>query len=201
MSHGNPKTPSPLVLAAAALDDELRAYDALAEEGRHTPLNTEKGLERVLRVVRESTARNDSIQEKLRGLVAEIEEARLRQVGSLEALLEAARAVQARTEQREGLRQRFATLGESAAQVNTLANEVSAKREGGASDDEVLEGIGRMQNHMAGVVSEAEGLAALAAEQDWPDLARQADAVRQQVHAVKNKLALAQRAVASRASS
>jgi hypothetical protein len=199
MSHGNPKTPSPLVLAAAALDDELRAYDALAEEGRHTPLNTEKGLERVLRVVRESTARNDSIQEKLRGLVAEIEEARLRQVGSLEALLEAARAVQARTEQREGLRQRFATLGESA--VNTLANEVSAKREGGASDDEVLEGIGRMQNHMAGVVSEAEGLAALAAEQDWPDLARQADAVRQQVHAVKNKLALAQRAVASRASS
>ncbi len=201
MPQGNTKIPSPLVAAAAALDDELRAYDDLAEEARRAPLNTEKGLERGLRAVRESTARNDSIQEKLRALVAQIEEARLRQVQSLETLLEAARAVQARSEQHEVLTQRFAALGAAASQVNALASEVSAKRAEGGSDTEVLEGIGRMQKHMADVLAEAEAVSALATEQGWSDLSRQADAVRQQVLAVKNKLAIAHRAVAERASS
>jgi hypothetical protein len=201
MPQGNSKAASPLVAAAAALDEELRAYDDLAEEAHHAPLTTEKGLERGLRAVRESTARNDSIQEKLRALVSQIEEARLRQVKSLETLLGAARAVQARSEQHAVLTQRFAALGVSAGQVNALANELSAKRVDGASDTEVLEGIGRMQKHMADVLAEAEALSALATEQEWSDLSRQADAVRQQVLAVKNKLALAQRAVAERASS
>ena len=44
-------------------------------------------------------------------------------------------------------------------------------------------------------------VSALANEQGWADLSRQADAVRQQVLAVKSKLALAHRAVAERAAS
>jgi hypothetical protein len=189
------------VVAAAELDEELRAYDDLAQEVRRTPLNSEKGLERALRVVRESTARNDAVQEKLRALVAQIEQARVRQVDSLQALLEGARSVQSRTEEHDAFAQRFAALGASASEVNVLAGEVSSKRNEGASDDVILEGIGRMQKLMTEVVAEAEALSVESAEKDWPDLARQADAIRQQVLAVKNKLSLAQRAVATRASS
>ena len=99
------------------------------------------------------------------------------------------------------LLRRFEALGEGARSVNALAGEVSDKRSSGASEAEVLEGIGRIQVHMASVVAEAEAISALAATQDWPDVARQADAVRQQVLAAKNKLTVAQRAAAKRAPS
>jgi uncharacterized coiled-coil DUF342 family protein len=190
------KKESSLVLAAAALDEELRRYDSLAEEAKHSSIDSKKSLERAVKIVQESTARNETVQDTLRGLVTEIEAARVRQVESLNTLLDAARRVQARSEQYEALLQRFAALGESARHVNTLAAEIA-----GGSEAEVLEALGRIEMQMATVVAEADTLAALAKEQDWVDLERQADAVRQQVLAAKNKLSTARRSVASRAPS
>ncbi len=201
MPKSLPSHASPLVVAAAALDDELRHYDALAKEASASPVNSGKALERAKQLVEESASRSEAIQERLRALVAQIEEARLRQVDSLKMLLEAARLVQARTKQYDALLGRFKALGEGAHSVNALASEVSLKRSAGASEAEILEGIGQIQVHMASVVAEAEAISALAASQDWPDVARQADAVRQQVLAAKNKLTVVQRAAAKRAPS
>ena len=201
MAKNPTKKESPLVLAAAALDEELRRYDSLAEEAKRSPINSGKTLERAVRVVQESTARNETVHEKLRGLVTQIEEARTRQVESLNTLLAAAQRAQARSEQYEALLGRFAALGESARQVNTLAGEAEAKRQAGASETEVLQGLDDVQTQMASVVAEAEALVVLATDQDWTDLERQADAVRQQVLAAKNKLIAARRAIATRAPS
>jgi hypothetical protein len=201
VAKNQPRKESPLVLAAAALDEELRRYDALAEEARRSQINSAKTLERAVRVVQESTSRNETVQEKLRGLVTQIEEARVRQVDSLNALLEAAQKAQARSQQYDDLLQRFAALGESARQVNELAADTETKRNAGASETEVLASLEKLQMQMATVVAEAEALAALATEQEWVDLERQADAVRQQVLAAKNKLTAARRAVATRAPS
>jgi hypothetical protein len=195
------KNVPPLVAAAAALDDELRAYDELAAEAHRIKFDSEKSLHRGLRIVQDSQERNDVIQEKLRALVAEIEQARGRQVESLNKLLEAAQTVQARVQEHEALMARFAALGESAQRVDALTLELSAKRTAGASESDLLQGLGEIQVQMATVVGEAEALAQRATEQDWPELARQADAVRQQVLAAKNKLALAHKAVATRAPS
>jgi hypothetical protein len=192
---------SSLVLAAAALDEELRRYDALADEARRSSINSARSLERAVRIVQESTGRNETVQEKLRGLVAEIEASRVRQVESLHALLEAAKHAQARSEQYDALMQRFAALGESARHVNTVAAEADAKRAGGAPETEVLEGLGAIEAQMTAVVAEAEALAVAAESQDWADLKRQADAARQQLLAVKNKLTAARRTVAMRAPS
>jgi hypothetical protein len=195
------KKESPLVLAAAALDEELRHYDSLAEEAKRSHINSAKTLQRAVRVVQESTARNETVQGKLRGLVTQIEEARVRQVESLNTLLEAAQRAQARSEQYHGLLDRFAALGESARHVNTLAGEADAKRQEGGPAADLLEGLGSIETQMAGVVAEAESLATLASDQDWTDLKGQADAVRQQVLAAKNQLAAARRVVATRAPS
>jgi len=54
-----------------------------------------------MRIVQESQERNDVIQEKLRALVAQMEQTRGRQVESLNALLEAAKTLQARAEEHE----------------------------------------------------------------------------------------------------
>lgn len=201
MAGSHVKTMPALVAAAAALDDELRAYDELAREARKIKFDSEKSLQRALRIVQESQGRNDAIQEKLRALVAQIEEARRRQVESLNTLLEAAKTVQARAQEHDSLMARFAELGESAQRINALTLELAAKRSAGASESEILQGLGELQLHMATVVGEAEALAQRATEQDWPELARQADAVRQQVLAAKNKLALAHKTVATRAPS
>jgi hypothetical protein len=200
-----PKNPankeSPLVVAAAALDEELRRYDSLADEAKRSHIDSAKTLERAVRIIQESTGRNETVQDKLRGLVAEIEAARIRQVESLNTLLEAAQRTQARSEQYDALLKRFAALGESARQVNALAVEVDTQRRADAGETELVERLGTMETQMAGVVAEANALAALASEQDWSDLARQADAVRQQVLAAKNKISAARRAAVARAPS
>lgn len=195
------KKESPLVLAAAELDEELRRYDALAEEAKRSHINSGKTLERAVRVVQESTAHNESVHEKLRGLVTQIEEARKRQVESLNVLLEAAQRAQARSQQYEALLERFSALGESARHVNTLAVEADAKRQAGAAEPAFLQGLDDVQTQMAAVVAEAEALVVLATEQEWTDLERQADSVRQQVLAAKNKLIAARRAIAGRSPS
>jgi hypothetical protein len=55
----------------------------------------------------------------------------------------------------------------------------------------VRESLGAIEVAMAGVVAEAEALTALAGEQGWDDLKAKADGVRQQVLALKNKMATA----------
>jgi hypothetical protein len=185
------KNESPLVRAAAALDEELRRYDALAEEASQVQISSGKTLERAAKIVQESTSRNDTLQEKLRELVAQIEAARLRQVDSLGVLLESARRTQSRSEQYDAILQRFGALGESARSLSAQAAEAGAKGSEGSAEAEARASLAAMEVSMAGVVAEAEALTALAADQGWDDLKSQADGVRQQVLALKGKLTAA----------
>jgi hypothetical protein len=200
MASGARKGESPRVEAAAAVDEELRAYDALAEEARHLAIDGEKGLRRATAIVQDSAARQDRIQERLKALVGEIESARTRQVESLTALLEAARTLEVRARQHDEILQRFAALGESAKRCNELASSLSQRRAAGLSDTELLGGLVEIQTSMAAVAGEAEALCTRAQTDRWPEIARQVDSVRQQVLAAKNKLALAHRTMAGKPS-
>ncbi len=196
-----PRKISPLLAAATALEDELYSYDALAREADGATLNTEKGLARGIAMVQELPQRSERIQTRLRELVAEIETAQTRQIESSTVLLEAAKKVQARATQHNALLQRFAALGESARHANDLAAALTARRTEGANEQELLAGLKEIQITMASTAAEAEALMVMAKEQDWPELARRADGLRQQVLAAKNKVSLAHGAVASRAPS
>jgi hypothetical protein len=189
VAKSSAKNESPLV--RAALDEELRRYDALAGEAKQVQISSGKTLERAAKIVQESTSRNDTLQEKLRELVAQIEAARGRQVESLGVLLEAAKRTQARSEQYDAMLKRFSALGESARGVSEQAAEANAKRGEGAAEAEARANLAAMEVSMAGVVAEAEALTALAADEGWDDLKSQADGVRQQVLALKAKLTAA----------
>jgi hypothetical protein len=192
---------SPLVLAAAAVDEELCEYDELAREAKRVELDGEKALTRAARVLEEATNRQPRIQEKLQALVAEIQAAQSRQQKSLDTLVEASRGLASRAAEFEALMNRFVALGESARGVNQLTVELSARRKDGAADGEMLEGLRSLEERMDAVVVDAEALARDAEKSAWPEIARQAEAVRQQVSAAKNKLVLAHRAVSERAPS
>jgi hypothetical protein len=85
--------------------------------------------------------------------------------------------------------------------VNTLAAELATKRNEGATETEVLELLREIQAQMTAVADEADGVTEAAEKDGWPEIARQADAVRQQVNAVKSKVAAAHRSISAGAPS
>jgi hypothetical protein len=196
-----PNAIPPLVAAATAVDEELSQYDQLARDAKRVELDSEKSLARVARILEAATTRQPHIQEKLRALVREIEAAQGRQQASLDALVEVSRALAARAGELETLLGRFASLGESAKAVNQLTGELAARKSGGATDGELLDGLRTLESRIETVIVDADGLAKDAEQNQWPDIARQADAIRQQVAAAKNKLSLAYRTVSERAPS
>jgi hypothetical protein len=196
-----PTVTSPLVATAAAIDEELREYDELAREAKRVEFNGEKALARATRILQEATTRQPRIQEKLRALVGEIQAAQARQQESLDVLVDVSRGLATRAAEFEVLMARFAALGESAKSVNQLTGQLSTRRNDGASPGELLDGLRTLEEQISTVLVDAEGLARDAKENGWPEIAVQAEAVRQQVGSVKNKLALAQRTMSERAPS
>jgi hypothetical protein len=198
-----PKTrePTPLVAAAAELEAELDAFAELATETRRARLDSDKALTRTARALETSVERQATIEKKLRALVEQIEAARVKQQSTVQTLLEVTHTLEARHQQRNELLARFAALGESATRANELTLELGNRKAAGAADQEILERLSEIQIQMAGVAAEAEALAEAATRDDWPDIARQADGVKQQLQSAKNKLAIAQRDLAARAPS
>ncbi len=190
-----------LVAAATALDDELRAFDEIARQAREQRMNSQKTLSRTAAVLSESVAARDRIEAGVRRLVAEIGQAQQRQEASVQALVDVATELERRTKNREALLTRFAGLGASAARVNTMAADLATRRNEGAAEAEVLDLLREIEGQMTQVAAEADELTEIAEKDEWPEIARQGDAVRQQVNAAKNKLATAKRNIASGAPS
>jgi hypothetical protein len=196
-----PKETAALVAAAASLVDELAALDALAEEARHCRMRTEKGLSRAARLLTDSVEYRARIEEKLRALVGEIEAARTQQQKSIQALLEVARELDERSKERDTLLARFGALGATAARVSALAVKLGDRRNEGAGEQELLERLRDIRGQMERVAAEARALAETAEAGGWTEIARQADALQQEVLSTQNKLAMAQRSLAARAPS
>ena len=76
---------------------------------------------------------------------------------------------------------------------------VVAQNEAGASPEGLLEALARVDELASSVARDAESVATSARSGDWPELARDAQALRQTMEAARNKLMLARRQVASRA--
>jgi hypothetical protein len=195
------KDRSRLVNAAASLEDELHSFATHATETKREPLNTEKSIARATRALSESVQFHARIEEKVKALVGEIDAARGLQQESIEILLNAAHALENRSKNRDALLGRFAALGSKAGGVNTLALDLTARKSEGADDNEVLARLRAIEERIDEVVVEAQAIAEMAASDDWPEIARQADGLRQQMQAARNKLALAHKTIADRAPS
>ena len=158
-------------------------------------------MARATRALADSALYHERIEAKLKALVAAIDGVRARQQTSVEALVSVAHTVELRAKSRDGLLRRFAELGGSAGQVNQLALELTTRSSEGASHEELFALLTSLEARMGGVVDEAQAIAEAASTEGWPEIARQADGIRQQTLSAKNKLALAYRSVASGAPS
>jgi hypothetical protein len=190
-----------LVAAATALDDELRAFDEIARQAKEQRMNSQKTLSRTAAILTESVTARGRIEAGVRRLVAEIGQAQQRQEASVQALVHVAAELEQRTKNRDQLLTRFAGLGTAAARVNAMAAELAERRTQGATETEVLEFLREIEAQMTQVAAEADELTQVADKDGWPEIARQGDAVRQQVNAAKSKLVTAKRNLASGAPS
>ena len=181
-----------LAIAAEALEAELRRFEDLVEALAHERLESEKNLRRAAQTlvsIRDADAR---LAERLGALVTAIAAARERQEASARVVGERAGLIQERSEALTALMHRWESLGQEAAEVTRIAQQaVSGDQDtNGDEKPDTDTTFARVDERLGNLAESAQGLAAAAQEVAFEDLARQADGLRMQVLAARNKLRL-----------
>lgn len=185
------KTTSELVAAAEAFEQELAQFGRLSETVCKGALNSQKALERAGRALQELAAMEQRLQNAAGVLIGALNVARERQQAQAEAAQARAREIQERAEVSTALMQRFAELGGEAAKLGERVREIGAGSDGAEADKAAMVAkLADLAVPMTELAEKAQSLAADAREADFEDVARQADALRQQVLAARNKVAL-----------
>ena len=190
MSHATKRPRGPLVEAAEALEDELRRLGSVAHEAQRLPLDSQRNLERT----REKLAELGAVDERLRPLVAALMAAVKQLVDDQQAQAVALGArteeVRRRAEAFQALMLRYAELGKSFHELNELVQEFAGSglaKGPPAAEPPSLETV---QASIARLVDAATEVAQAARSDGFEDVARQADSLRQQLLAARNKLNL-----------
>jgi hypothetical protein len=108
--------------------------------------------------------------------------------------------LQARTTTLQSLLERYGTLGSVASTLNAELLSVEQQRRvapGEAADRTAAAALMPLLDRMGGVAQEAEALTKDAATEDFDDISRQADSLRQQILSARNKLDLLHRKLAT----
>ena len=190
---------SELTTAAEALDSQLRRFESLTEQFQKSPLNSEKSLERASKLLRDVAEQDRVLNESVSALVAAVSGARDRQQKNAEAVNEHAQYLEKRAETFKTLLERYGALGQSAAELNQRMQEFATKRAEAQTEEQNAELAGSLdalQERMGQVAEEAQAVVTLADEQDFTDIGRQADSLRQQILSARNKLGLLRKGMA-----
>jgi cytochrome c556 len=196
MSNSNKRDKSPsseLVAAAEALDAQLTRFESLADQLRKSPLNSEKNLERASKLLRDVAEQDQVLNATVSSLVAAVTAARDRQQTQAESVNARAQELQQRAETFKSLLERYGALGQSAAELNQRMQEFAAQRAKAQTPEENAALVGTLDGlneRMVQVAEEAQSVTQLAEEQDFTDVGRQADSLRQQLLSARNKLGL-----------
>jgi uncharacterized protein YoxC len=191
---------SELVAAAEALESQLTRFESLAEQFRKAPLNSEKSLERASKLLRDVAEQDQQLNASVSALVAAVTATRDRQQTQAESVNARAQELQLRAETFKTLLERYGALGQSAAELNQRMQEFAALRtknqETGGQNTELIGILDALNERMGQVADEAQAVTGLAEEQDFTDIGRQADSLRQQLLSARNKLNLLRKGLA-----
>jgi chromosome segregation ATPase len=193
------KPDTSLSKAAAALEAELAHFEDLLQELK-APVNSEKALQRARHRLEECSACEEKLADNLRAFAEAMQAMQARQQECMQLLGERAEGVQARFVDRNALVTRINQLGQQARAVSEPITSIDESA-WTSPTPELMSSIAEMSSRLEAVIEEAAAVATSAKESDWTDVARDADALRQQLTAMRGKLILGQRKLASRAPS
>jgi hypothetical protein len=167
-----------IVRAAAELENELVKLETLSRAARKNRLDSEKSIVRAAKELSEALALPERLASGLRALALAMQQMEARQRAALEPLAAYALEVQARMKKLEEHMLAFAALGKAAGEATVLLQS--------AGDRSDLVESAKVQ--LSGVADGARALLEAARADDFPDVAREADALKQRVNALRRKL-------------
>lgn len=200
MSKRDKAPSSELTTAAEALETQLLRFEALAEQLRKAPLNSEKSLERASKLLRDVAEQDRVLNESVSALVNAVSAARDRQHAQAEAVNARAQELQQRAETFKSVLERYGALGQSAAELNQRMQDFATRRAEAKTPEQTAEVTGSLDTlheRMGQVADEAQAVTQLAEEQDFSDIGRQAESLRQQILSARNKLVLLRKGLGS----
>ncbi len=176
-----PKDTSELVVAAQTIENDQRRLEDLAYALEKTKLQSEKTINRAGRELQEALEQQEQLAVSLRALGQAMAKMQERQQAAVAALRTRAEQIQARRARLAELMMRYAALGAKAAE---LLQTVSATLE--SADKQAA--ITIAQDHLSPVIEEATALSKTAREEDFTEIAHEADVLKQKFQAIKNQL-------------
>jgi len=187
---------SPLTAAAAALEGELHKYAELSEAIARAPLNSEKAIDRVVKSVADAVESEKQVMLAVKSLLEAIHGARALQERCSSTINDRGATIAQKRTELELLLTRFRNIGTVAKGLNEAMQKVAGYKpdpydaEGASA---IKETLAKIESGMGECANHAEEVATDATSRDFPDVARQADGLRQQLLSTKNRLALLQK--------
>jgi chromosome segregation ATPase len=185
MTHG---TESSLLAAARALSEDLERFEKLSGELSRLVINSDKTLQRARRGLLECSEHEGKLAESLRGFALAMQSMQAMQQRCLEQTAEATERVRQRQEQRARLQERLQQLGRNAGEISGLAAALPESPE--RTSTELLGRLQEVAQRLESVIAEAAAVAELAHDEDWSDVERDTNALKQQLLAAKNRVRL-----------
>jgi hypothetical protein len=174
-----PAKPVPeIVRVAEALEAEMTRLESMARAARKARLDSEKNIAKAAGELNEAVAMPGRLAERLQALSVAMARMQERQQAALEPLAAFAAEIQRRTLRLSQHMEAFAILGTTAGQVS------AALAEGGADPAARASVEARLQDLADG----ARALFEAARDDDFPEIAREADVLKQRMAALRKRL-------------
>lgn len=170
---------SELVQAAEALEDEIARLEAISRSARKIRLTSAKNIARAAAELNQTLALPEQLSERLQAVARALASMQERQQAALEPLSAFAVQVQQRTARLSEHMQSFDALGKAAAEVNDLLVASAGDRSG----------IPRAEARLHEISESARAVFEAARDDDFPELAREADVLKQRMAALRKRLA------------
>lgn len=179
--------------AALAFDDELGSFQRAVEATLRGPLYTAKHLDRATQSLNQVAQCEQRLGLASKALSDAIGEAHQQQLAQAQKVMERAQAISVRSAQLGQLMEGYKALGVAAASLSGEAGELLRKKKelgDKALGGELLTQVQTLRDKLSAVAQIAQQLVEAARAEDFEDIARQADSVRQQLLSAHNRLSL-----------
>jgi DNA repair exonuclease SbcCD ATPase subunit len=167
-----------LVRAAESLESEIANLEAQARATRKIPLNSERNITRAAKELAETAQFQERLAAGLQALASAMAQLQARQQAALEPLAAFATETQTRMQRLSEHMHAFGLLG-------AAAGEVTALIQSGGDRAEVVTAV---DAQLTSIENGARALLDVARNDDYPDVVREADSLKQRVAALRKKL-------------
>ncbi len=192
---------SALTAAAQAFDEELQRFSRLTEALRKRQLDSRHALESAAELLKDVTRCQEELQQRAQALVGALGAAREAQQVQADVVQERARDIQQRAQDYAHLTARFEEVGQQAAGLNTLAQNLATRRGNGDQPlretelPGLLSQLDELRERMGAVADQAGSFIGDARDARFEELCGRADSLRQQLLAARNKIGLLREAL------